>query len=278
MTRIASIILPAHNEAGYIEACLGAVLESAPLPKGWRGELLVVANGCTDDTIALAQSVPRGNDWPVRVLEVPEGGKLGALNRGEAEARGEVLIYLDADVIVSPALLPSLVQALDVPAPLYAGGVPQVAPADSRVTRAYGRFWTRLPFTRDGVPGFGIFAMNRAGRNRWGAWPDIISDDTFARLSFAPQERIGVPADYTWPMVEGFTNLVRVRRRQDAGVNQIKARFPELLANDDKHRVSLDMLMRLFLSDPLGFCVYAAVSVAVWAGLFRSQSRWARGR
>lgn len=278
MTRFASIILPAHNEAGFIEACLQAVMASDPLPAGWQGEVLVVANGCSDDTAARSKLAAHSDDWPVQVIDLADGGKLGALNRGEAEARGEVLIYLDADVIVSPALLTGLVQALDASDARYAGGAPQITPAKSWVTRIYGRFWTRLPFVRHGIPGFGIFAMNRAGRAQWADWPDIISDDTFARLNFAPRNRIGVDAPYSWPMVEGFANLVRVRRRQNTGVDEIKTRFPELLCNDDKLGVSRGGLIRLFLSDPVGFCVYTSVAIAVKTPLFRSQSRWARGR
>ena len=38
MNAIASVILPAHDEAGHIGPCLSALLESDPLPRGWRGE------------------------------------------------------------------------------------------------------------------------------------------------------------------------------------------------------------------------------------------------
>ena len=41
-----SVIIPACNEAGYIEACLHSLLASEPA----QFEVLVVANGCTDDT------------------------------------------------------------------------------------------------------------------------------------------------------------------------------------------------------------------------------------
>ena len=91
-------------------------------------------------------------------------------------------------------------------APRYASGRPNVTlSGQDTLTRHYTRFWETIPFMTQGVPGFGVFAMNRAGRARWGAWPDIISDDTFARLSFAPSERVSVPATYDWPMIEGFS-------------------------------------------------------------------------
>ncbi|MEL0435764.1 glycosyltransferase family 2 protein [Phycobacter sp. K97] len=278
MTSLVSVLIPAHNEADYIAPCLEALFASRPLPGEIQVEVLVLANGCSDDTARIACDVPAPDGWHIRVLELPEGGKLGALNAGDAAAKGSVLVYLDADVIVSPALLGQLATALSGGAPRYASGAPRVSPARSLVTRAYGRFWSRLPFVCEGVPGFGVFAMTRAGRDRWQNWPDIISDDTFARLSFTPSERVPVPATYHWPMVEGFTNLVRVRRRQNAGVDEIAAAFPHLMSNDDNRSIGPLGVLRLGVRDPLGFGTYALVSLVVKTPLFKSRSRWARGR
>ena len=278
MTALVSVLIPAHNEAGYIETCLEALFASDPLPDGAAAEVLVLANGCSDDTAQIARGLSAPEGWTCRVLELPEGGKLGALNAGDAAAKGNVLVYLDADVIVSPPLLGQLTSALAEEVPLYASGSPRISPARSLLTRAYGRFWAQLPFVTEGVPGFGLFAMNRAGRNRWQNWPDIISDDTFARLSFAAPERIRLPGTYQWPMVEGFANLVRVRRRQNKGVEEIAAQFPQLLANDDKRSLGSRGLLQLLRRDPLGFAAYGLVSLAVKTPLFKSKSRWARGR
>ncbi|MEY8837876.1 glycosyltransferase family 2 protein [Cribrihabitans sp. XS_ASV171] len=281
MTGLVSIILPAHDEAAYIDACLGALLASDPLPAGWVAEVIVVANGCMDDTADRARAhggsaAARG--WSLTVVELAQGGKLGALNTGDGAARGRVRAYLDADVQMEPALLAALVTALDTEAPRYASGCPRVAPAQSDVTRAYARFWQGLPFVTEGVPGFGVFAMTLAGRARWGDWPDIISDDTFARLNFAPEERVRVSAGYSWPMVEGFARLVRVRRRQNAGVAEVAERFPALLRNDDIARPSTGGMVRRLLRDPVGFVTYGAVALAVKSPLYRSGERWARGR
>ncbi|MCG6558506.1 glycosyltransferase family 2 protein [Ruegeria sp. 1NDH52C] len=281
MSRWLSVILPAHDEAAWIGDCARALLASDPLPAGWRCEVLVVANGCTDDTASRArgfadQAAARGWDW--QVLELAEGGKLGALTAGDAAAQGELRAYLDADVRLDAALLAQLVAALDTEAPRYASGAPRVAPAKSQITRLYARFWQRLPFVATGVPGFGLFAVNAAGRARWGNWPDIISDDTFVRLSFTPQERLRVKAGYDWPMVEGFANLVRVRRRQDAGVAEVARLYPHLPQNDGTPGLGMGGLIRHLLRDPLGFAVYATVALTVRTPLYRPRSRWDRGR
>ena len=134
-----------------------------------------------------------------------------------------------------------------------------------------------MPFITDGVPGFGVFAMNRAGRTRWGAWPDIISDDTFARLNFTPEERLSVEATYDWPMIEGFAPLVQVRRRQDIGVAEIETRFPELMVNDDSH-TRANPGWRRALRDPVAFAVFLAVRLAIYLPVLRTKERWVRGR
>lgn len=269
-----SVIIPASNEAGYIGDCLTALFASGPI----GAEVIVVANGCHDDTAVVA----RGFDdraaiagWGFRVIELAQGGKPNALNQGEKAAQGTMLAYLDADVRVSPALMRQLITSLQPTTPTYATGTARIPPAKSAVTRAYARFWQKLPFAQSNAPGYGLFAVNAAGRGLWGAFPAIISDDTFVRLHFTPDQRLQVPAQYDWPMIEGFAALTRVRRRQDAGVAEIAALHPALMANEGKTVLGNRQLISLAMRDPVGFAVYAAVSLAV---RLRRGNGWARGR
>lgn len=273
-----SVIIPASNEEAYLGNCLRALLASDPVPGG--AEAIIVANGCHDRTARIAREFSdqaAASGWGWQVIELEQGSKPAALNAGDQAASGNLRAYLDADVIVSPPLMAQLAQALsEAPGPAYASGRPRIPRPQSRVTRAYARLWQRLPFARSKAPGYGLFAVNGQGRARWGAFPAIISDDTFVRLQFAPHERIEVGAPYDWPMVEGWARLVRVRRRQDAGVAEIAARWPELLANEAKPPLRALDLLALALRAPLGFAVYAAVSLAVRRG--RQPQGWTRGR
>ncbi|MCC5955601.1 MAG: glycosyltransferase family 2 protein [Natronohydrobacter sp.] len=276
MTPVLSVLIPASNEERYIGPCLKAVLSSDPVP-GYTIEVIVIANGCNDDTVGVARrfrDMAEGRGWRLSVLDLYEGGKIGALNAGDEKAIGRLRVYLDADVTVSPPLLAELALALSKPGARYATGTPEIAPAVSLATRIYGRFWARVPFMREGAPGFGIYAVNTDGRSRWAEFPGIISDDTFVRLNFTPAERVQLRATYRWPLVEGFGNLVRVRRRQDQGVAQIKQLFPELAKNDTKSRADLPALLR---ADPIGFVVYTSVAVLVRLGGLRPGA-WTRGR
>ena len=276
MTPVVSVIIPACNEAQYIGACLKAVLSSDPLPKHTL-EVVVVANGCTDDTVAIARrfgamAEPRG--WRLRVLDLPEGGKIAALNAGDARAIGHIRVYLDADVVVSPDLLAEVTLALNTERPRFATGTPRIDVPDNWAIAHYARFWQRLPYMRMGSPGFGLYAVNASGRARWGMFPDVIADDTFARINFTAAERVQVEATYRWPMVETVARLLRVRRRQDRGTAQLAALYPELMRNENKPAPVLPPLIK---ADPLGFVVYATISAIV--RLTRgAQQDWARGR
>lgn len=269
-----SVIIPASNEAGYIGACLAALFASGPI----AAECIVVANGCRDTTADVARGFATQADaagWDLLVLDLPEGSKPGALNAGDAVAKATLRAYLDADVVVSPGLFAGLIAVLAGEAPLYATGTARIPRAKSAITRAYARFWQRLPFAQSPAPGYGLFATNAAGRARWGTFPGIISDDTFVRLQFEPDERVQIAATYQWPMIEGFAALTKVRRRQDAGVAEIDRLYPGLLAREGKLRLNKAQLLRLALRDPTGFATYAAVSLAVRR---KRGEGWIRGR
>ncbi len=271
-----AVIIPASNEEALIGRCLLALADQdgVPMPV----EVIVVANGCRDNTVAAAEAageaiVARG--WGFRVLDLPQGGKLGALNAGDAATGAGIRVYLDADVTLSRGVCAGIAAVLARPEAAYASGRLRIT-AKGAVSRAYGRLWARVPFMAQGVPGCGVFAVNAAGRARWGDWPPIIADDAFARLCFAPAERYLVDATYDWPIAEGFGNLVTVRRRQDRGVAQLAETHPALLVNDDTAGLGLRGLLRLALTDPWGFAVYAGVALRV--RMTRAGDEWSRGR
>lgn len=275
-----SIIIPANDEETWIGRCLEALL--AQKPDTLDGiEIVVAANGCTDATVAIARGFEgraRARGWRLIVLDIPEGGKPGALDAGDGTASGDMRLYLDADVICGPDMLVRIREALDRPGAAYASGELVVAPARSWVTRRFADLWRRLPFMTTGVQGAGLYAVNAAGRARWGTFPRIISDDGYVRLLFRPEERMKVDVPYLWPMIEGFGGLVRVRRRQDAGMRELAEKFPALLHNESKPPLRPSDHLRLFLAAPASYLVYAGVLTAVRLSRSRHGLSWVRGR
>jgi glycosyltransferase involved in cell wall biosynthesis len=276
---VISIIIPANNEQALLPRCLTALAGSDPVAEGVQ--VIVAANACTDGTVQVAQNMKAAFTalgWELQVLDLPQGGKMHAMNQGDAAASGDKRVYLDADVTVDPALMAQLSQALDGAQPTYASGAVRIAMPQSWVSRAYRQIYKRVPFFTQDVPGCGLFAVNAAGRAQWGDFPDIISDDTFVRLSFRPEQRKKTQAGYDWPIVEGFANLVKVRRRQNIGVDQVAQLYPALQANDTKPQLSLGQKLGLAFSYPLGFCVYAAVALTVKLTQSQADTHWSRGR
>jgi len=273
-----SIIIPAHQEEARIGNCLESLLAQEIDPDIFV-QVIVIANACTDQTVPIVKDHEiafRKIGWEMQLLQLDAGGKILALNAGDAAASGVMRLYLDADIVAGPGLLRKLVTALDGAGPRYAGAKLRVPGARSVVSRLYARFWQKLPFVANNVTGAGLFALNADGRARWGQFPDIIADDGFARLNFSRAERICVDAEYDWPITEGLARLVKVRRRQDAGMAQIAELYPELLKNGDGDSPSRSTVLKLAFRDPVGFTVYSAVSILV--RMRPASSAWTRGR
>ncbi len=89
---LVSVIVPAFQA----EAFIGEALESALGQDGASVEVLVVDDGSTDGTAALASA------YPVRLVRQPNRGPAAARNAGLALARGEFMTILDADDIWPP--------------------------------------------------------------------------------------------------------------------------------------------------------------------------------
>jgi len=95
LSRMISVIIPAHNEATYLPETLNA-LRRQNYP---AVEIIVVTNGCTDDTAQVAQK-------GCHQLIVLSQKSLGvARNLGARMAKGDLLIFLDADTTLEPLAL-----------------------------------------------------------------------------------------------------------------------------------------------------------------------------
>lgn len=174
-----SVIIPAHDEEHVIGRCLAFVGGLSPD----EAEVVVVANGCTDGTVDVARRAG------VQVLDLPVAGKVGALNAGEAVVRSFPRVFLDADVTIDVETLRRLVEVLGDGAPAVAAPRP-VFDVEGRpaLVRLFYRAWTELPYLTEGMVGSGVYAMNRAGRARFAAFPQVTGDDLFVQRCFSADE------------------------------------------------------------------------------------------
>jgi len=129
-----SVIIPAHSEAGYIEAALASVAaQDYPLD---CLECVVVDNASTDDTAQRAEAfAAQHSALDLRVIAEPALGVARAKNRGARQATGSILIFLDADSRMSPRVARDVVAQHQAGAP--AGSIRVVADSDSRLERGF---------------------------------------------------------------------------------------------------------------------------------------------
>jgi len=107
------VVIPVRNGEATLDRCLLALEESLAEAglRGGRAEVIVADDGSTDATREIAAR------HAVRVL-TPDAGKTGAAaarNAGAEAARGEILLFVDADVIVEPPAVARLLERLGAP-------------------------------------------------------------------------------------------------------------------------------------------------------------------
>jgi GT2 family glycosyltransferase len=86
-----SVIVPTHNRRELLERKLKALESQSPF------EVIVVADGCTDDTVTFLKKYQPS--YSLQLLETPGRGVSHARNFGAKAAKGDILLFSDDDVI-----------------------------------------------------------------------------------------------------------------------------------------------------------------------------------
>ena len=183
-----TVVIPAHNEGRVIRRLLEKLINGAD---PGETDIIVVANGCTDDTAEVAASFGPA----VRVLTVPAACKQEALRAGDRAAAGFPRIYVDADLELRIDDIRALAAALSQPGVLAAAPRRELVMAGRPwQVRWYYDVWTLLPGVQRGLWGRGVIAVNEAGHRRLAGLPPLQADDLAASLMFEPHETALVPA------------------------------------------------------------------------------------
>ncbi|WP_415855302.1 glycosyltransferase, partial [Sinomonas sp. G460-2] len=180
---------PAHNEEGVIARTLEGLW---PAIESGRVEVIVACNACTDRTAHIASRYPG-----VRVLDLSEPGKAGALNAADAVASRWPRVYLDADIEVPPEALAGILAELGRGE--YLAGRPDFRYDTSGcdpLVAAYYRARVRIPSNRAALWGAGCYAMTEEGHRLLGSFPEGAADDFYVDAAFDPGHKVllGGPA------------------------------------------------------------------------------------
>lgn len=96
-----SVIIPAYNEEKNIAVVLNIVKKYDKI-----SEIIVVDNACTDKTAEISR------DLGAKVVECHVKGKGYAMEKGVEEARGDIIVFLDADVLYQDNIIELLVEPI----------------------------------------------------------------------------------------------------------------------------------------------------------------------
>jgi glycosyltransferase involved in cell wall biosynthesis len=180
---LVSVVIPSHNYGRFLPTAIESVLAQSYADV----EVLVVDDGSTDDTSAVAQR------YPIRTISRPRGGLSRAANQGIAASTGALVMRLDADDMLAPTYVEETVRALETfPAADFAYTGMELFGA------ATGRYMSE-PFDPDVLAEHNYIhasaLMRRASFDRVGGYaPDLgwSCADWDLWLSFADQGMTGV--------------------------------------------------------------------------------------
>jgi hypothetical protein len=197
------------------------------LPDVHSVEVIVAANGCSDDTVRQAT---RAHSL-VRVLDLEKGSKTAAINAANRIASVYPRIILDADVECSFQSLSALALALRDP------GIMVVAPAiclnltqANWFMKAYYRAWMKQAYAKAGRGGAGCYGLSKKALEAVGEFPDIVGDDIWIHTRFPDEQRRYVHKDAHG---ESVFSIVRPPR---TAWNQVKVECRRMLGNAEVHQ------------------------------------------
>jgi len=179
---LGAVIVPAHNEAAVIGRTLGPLAAAA---SEGTIELIVVCNGCTDDTAEVARAYEG-----VTVVETDQASKTTALNLGDDAARSWPRLYLDADTQIA---ISAVTQVFDE---LRSGLVLAARPSSrfdvegaDPIVRSYYRARSRIAWFGTALWGAGAYGLSEVGHRRIGPFPDLTGDDLWVDAQFESHEK-----------------------------------------------------------------------------------------
>ena len=252
-----SVVIPAFNESAVIGRCIECLFEQQEIE---RIEVVVVPNGCDDDTAEIA----RGFGDRVTVIELDQGSKIMALNAGDAACTVFPRVYLDADIELSSDCLARCHDALKHGCMAVSPTAHFVTKNSGFIIRSFFQAWMRTPYHSDGhMVGTGFYAMSEEGRARFDRFPPIIDDDGFAYQLFTRAERRTL-TDCTFDVFAPRTlkGLIAIQTRSRLGSLELAAKGYAPREEQREGTTPRSMLAHLW-RHPISSSIYITIKMII---------------
>ncbi len=110
--RLISIVVPAYNEEGRMEAFLGSLIAFCSKIQDFSVEIILVNDGSKDRTYEIGKELEKNNKI-FRVVNHPVNkGKGAAVQTGINDAKGDYVIFIDSDGSIDPSQIPPMLASL----------------------------------------------------------------------------------------------------------------------------------------------------------------------
>lgn len=200
---VVSVVIPTHNRLALLSRVLDALAAQGKTRDAM--EVVVVADGCTDGTLAMLAA---RTDLHLRVLELPGDGPAAARNAGAAAARGSLLIFLDDDVIPGKGFVGAHIAAhRRCPDAMVIGPYPPAPHTTPDLFRLRQRHWWTAHFEEMARPGHRM------------RYTDVLTGN------------LSVPAAL-WARLGGLDPAYHAHEDYELGLRAIRAGVPLVFAAD----------------------------------------------
>ncbi len=205
-----SILVPAYNE----EKCIAATLETLIEADYPDKEIIVVDDGSTDQTFQIAS---RYVNQGIKVLRRPNGGKAMALNYGLLFAKGEIIVTVDADSLITKTALLELVQRFQDPTVVGVAGNVKVLNRTNLLTKLQAlEYIFDINISRRALDIFGAIpvipgclgAFRRDALHSSGAWDsETVTEDYDVTVKASKTRAVTLNNGHltTYPLAPDFT-------------------------------------------------------------------------
>jgi len=232
-----SICIPAHNESICISNILSRALSIENINVT---EILVCANGCTDDTTEQVKKFSEQHP-KIRLIEETKASKIIAWNRLIHEAANNFVVFFDADVDFKNNAILHLIHGLQDANAIIAAGMLLPQNKNMQLSRKLHGF-IMLPLNRDYISG-GLYAVKKdlllqlLLASGFTEMPKAFSEDIFLTI-FVPKNNIKVvPTAVAYFIPPSREELIRYFARGKAQLIDMESRFPAFYKRFKKERL-----------------------------------------